>query len=190
MAEISRRYIDKCWVVPVRKLFYFHHWSPDIVFKSTLMLYSSITSYHFQQILVSQSAIICNEILSTALFSTTQTNKMHCTTTTDRTIISQPHYVVVGRYQKQNTFVYSGVRRKFSWGVLVQSHMVVICIWCSLFISMFPNQRFGKVSWHNNAYFSTSTPFISCGIALNINYQRSKLRYRRKINSTLRHSSS
>jgi len=47
----------------------------------------------------------------------------------------------------------SGVRRKFSWGVLVQGHMVVICIWCSLFvtsqfdvISMFPNQRFGEVS--------------------------------------------
>ena len=57
-------------------------------------------------------------------------------------------------------------------------------------ISMFPNQRFGEVCWHNNAYFSTSTPLISCGIALNINYQRSKLGYRRKINSTLRHSSS
>jgi len=46
----------------------------------------------------------------------------------------------------------SGVRRKFSWGVLVQGHMVVICIWCALFvtsqfdfISMFPNQRFGEV---------------------------------------------
>jgi len=25
MLEISRRYIDKYWVVPVRKLFYFHH---------------------------------------------------------------------------------------------------------------------------------------------------------------------
>jgi len=41
---------------------------------------------------------------------------------------------------------------KFSWGVLVQGHMVVICIWCTLFvtpqfdvISMFPNQRFGEV---------------------------------------------
>jgi len=70
---------------------------------------------------------------------------------------------------------------------LVQGHMVVICIWCSLFvtsqfdvISMFPNQRFGEVSWHDNAHFSTSTPLIACGIALNINYQRSKLGYRRK----------
>jgi len=71
------------------------------------MLYSRITSYHFQQILVSQSAIICPEILSTALFSTSQTNKMHCSTTTDRRIISQPHYMVVGRYQKKNTFVKS-----------------------------------------------------------------------------------
>jgi len=35
---------------------------------------------------------------------------------------------------------------------LVQDHMVVICIWCALFVtsqfdvmSMFPNQRFGEV---------------------------------------------
>jgi len=46
----------------------------------------------------------------------------------------------------------SGVRRKFSWGVLVLGHMVVICFWYALFvtsqfdvISMFPNQRFGEV---------------------------------------------
>jgi len=71
------------------------------------MLYSSITSYLFQQILVSQSAIICHEILSTALFSTSQASKMHCSTTTDRRIISQPHYIVVGRYQKQSIFAKS-----------------------------------------------------------------------------------
>jgi len=71
------------------------------------MLYSSITSYHFQQILVSQSAIICREILSTKLFSTSQTSKMHCSTTVDCRIISQPHYMVVDRCQKQNTFVKS-----------------------------------------------------------------------------------
>jgi len=40
----------------------------------------------------------------------------------------------------------------FMVGGLVQSRMVVICIWCALFvtsqfdvISMFPNQRFGDV---------------------------------------------
>jgi len=71
------------------------------------MLYSSITSYHFQQILVSQSATICHEILSTAPFSTSQTSKMHCSANTDRRIISQPRYMAVGRYQKQNTFVES-----------------------------------------------------------------------------------
>jgi len=80
---------------------------PRHCFKSTLMLYSSITSYHFQQILVSQSPIICHEISSTALFPTSQTSKMHCSTTADRRIISQPLYMVVGRYQKQNTFVKS-----------------------------------------------------------------------------------
>jgi len=71
------------------------------------MLYSSTTAYHFQQILVSLSAIICHEILSTALFSTSKTSKMHCSTTTDRKIISQPRYTVVRRYQTQNTFVKS-----------------------------------------------------------------------------------
>jgi len=59
---------------------------------------SSITSYHFQQILVSQSDINCHEILSSALFSTSQTSKMHCSTTTDRRIVSQPRYMVVDRY--------------------------------------------------------------------------------------------
>ena len=85
----------------------------------------------------------------------------------------------------------------FHGGVLVQGRMVVICIWCWLFvtsqfdvISMFPNQRFGEVCRHNNAYFSTRIPHISCVIALNVNYQRSTLGYRRKINSMLRHSSS
>jgi len=40
----------------------------------------------------------------------------------------------------------------FMGGVLVKDHMVVICIWCALFvtsqfdvISTFPNQRFGEV---------------------------------------------
>jgi len=56
---------------------------------------------------VSQSAIVCHEILSTALFSTSQTTKMHCSTATERRIISQPRYTVVGRYQKRNTFVKS-----------------------------------------------------------------------------------
>jgi len=42
--------------------------------------------------------------------------------------------------------------QKIFMGGLVQGHMVVICIWCALFvtsqfdiISMFPNQRFGEV---------------------------------------------
>jgi len=29
----------------------------------------------------------------------------------------------------------SGVRRKFSWGGLVQGHVVVICFWCALFVT-------------------------------------------------------
>jgi len=28
-----------------------------------------------------------------------------------------------------------GVSRKFSWGGFIQRHMVVICIWCALFVT-------------------------------------------------------
>ena len=48
--------------------------------------------------------------------------------------------------------VYSGVRRKFSWGGFIQWHRVVICILCALIVTsqfdvivLFPNQRFGEV---------------------------------------------
>jgi len=59
----------------------------------------------------------------------------------------------------------------FHGGWFIQWHMVVICIWCALFVTsqfdvifMFPNY------------------FVNC--------QRSKLGYRRNIHSKLRHSSS
>jgi len=46
---------------------------------------------------------------------------------------------------------YSGVRKKCSWG-LIQWHLVVMCIWCAIFVMsqfdvifMFPNQPFGEV---------------------------------------------
>jgi len=42
MAEISRRYIDKYWVVPVSTLVYFHHWChirlPDVFERQELPL--------------------------------------------------------------------------------------------------------------------------------------------------------
>jgi len=35
----------------------------------------------------------------------------------------------------QQAYIHSGVRRKFSCGVLIQWHMVVICVWCALFVT-------------------------------------------------------
>jgi len=56
---------------------------------------------------------------------------------------------------------------------------------------MFPNKRFGKVFCHNEyAYSSSRTILILCVIALNINYQHSKLGFWKKIHSKLWHSSS
>jgi len=46
----------------------------------------------------------------------------------------------------------SGARRKCSRGGFIQWHMVVICIWCAVFVTsqvdvifVFPNQRFSEV---------------------------------------------
>jgi len=91
----------------------------------------------------------------------------------------------------------SRTQKNFMGGVFSSGsyggHLYLLCAVCDVtiwLISMFPNQRLGEVCWYNNAYFSTSTPLIFCVIALNISYQRSKLGYRRKTNSTLPHSSS
>ena len=85
--------------------------------------------------------------------------------------------------------------QKIFMGGFVQGRMVVICIWCALFVTsqfdvifMFPNQRFGEVCWHNMHTFLHPLPLFLCHCS--INYQRSKLRYRRKTNTTQRRSSS
>ena len=83
----------------------------------------------------------------------------------------------------------SGVRRIFSWGWFGSGsyggHLYLVFAVCDV-ISMFPNQRFGEVSWHNNAYFSTSTPLILCSIALNIKLSavQVKLSEENKLNAT------
>jgi len=58
----------------------------------------------------------------------------------------------MARRARDNVVLFSGVRRKFPWGGFIQWHMVVICIWCALFVTsqfdvifLFLNQRFGKV---------------------------------------------
>ena len=70
--------------------------------------------------------------------------------------------------------------------------MVVICIWCALFVTsqfdvifMFPNQRFGGVCWHNRHILLQALPCFMCHCA---EYKLSALHVRMsgKINSTLR----
>ena len=87
--------------------------------------------------------------------------------------------------------------QKIFMGGFIQWHMVVICFWCTVSVTsqfvvifMFPNQRFGEIYWHNMHILLHVPPLILCFIALNINYQRSKLGYRRRIHSMLRHRSS
>jgi len=54
-------------------------------------------------------------------------------------------------------------------GGFIQWHMVVICIWCALFVTsqldvifMFPNQRFGDVCWHNRHILLHALPYFMC----------------------------
>jgi len=86
--------------------------------------------------------------------------------------------------------------QKIFMGGFIQWHVVVICIWCVLFVTsqfdvicIFPNQCFGEVCWHN-VYTSTSTLLTLFVMALNINHQCSKLGYQRNINLTSRHGCS
>jgi len=81
-------------------------------------------------------------------------------------------------------------------GGFIQWHMVVNCNWCARFVTSqfdvilcFQTNVLAKFVDITGIFFYTYA-LILCVIALYINYQRSKLDYRRKINSTLRHSSS
>ena len=63
----------------------------------------------------------------------------------------------------------SGVRRNFSWGGFIQWHMVVICIWCAVFVTSrfdviftFPNQQFGEVRWQYRHILLHTLPCLMC----------------------------
>jgi len=64
------------------------------------------------------------------------------------------------------------------WRAFIQWHMVVICIWCGLFVTsqldvivIFPNQCFGEVCWHNIHIFPHPLSFfyVSLHWIVNIN---------------------
>ena len=91
----------------------------------------------------------------------------------------------------------NGVRRKFSWGWVGSEsyggHLYLVCAVCD--VTIWRHVHVSKPTFRRSlltlyAHFSTSTPLILCVIALNINYERSKLGYRRKTTLTLRHNSS
>ena len=92
----------------------------------------------------------------------------------------------------------SGVRRKLSWGgvhsVDYGGHLYLVCALCDVTIwrhihASKPTFWWSLLTWYTRAS-TTRIPLILCIIALDANSQLSKLRYRRKINSTLRQSSS
>jgi len=42
----------------------------------------------------------------------------------------------LSRFIHQVSYKDSGARRKFSWGIFIQWHMVVVCIWYALFVTL------------------------------------------------------
>ena len=99
-------------------------------------------------------------------------------------------------YIWKNTEGPSGVLRKFSWGVSFSGiWWPFVCgvrfLWLhNLTPYSFVQTNFLAKFVDIYAYSSTPTPLILCVIAPNINYQRSKVGYRRKLNSVLRQRSS
>jgi len=73
--------------------------------------------------------------------------------------------------------------QKIFMGGFIQWHMVVICIWCVLFVTsqfdvmfMFPSQRFREVVDTTCILFYTHSPYFTCHCTeCKLQYQRSKL---------------
>ena len=129
------------------------------------------------------------------VFFTTK-NCVSCVLTNQDTMI---HIQKNSILKPNNSLWYNQWRTQkiFMGGVLVQGHMVVICIWCALFVtsqfdvmSMFPNQRFGEVCWQNNAYFFyTHSPYFMWHCT-ECKLSALQVRLSEEINSMPRHSSS
>ena len=76
-------------------------------------------------------------------------------------------------------------------GGLVQGHMVVICIWCALFvtsqfdiISMFLNQRFGELCWHSMHIFLHPPHYICRCTEYELSALQVRLSGKNKLNAT------
>jgi len=71
---------------------------------------------------------------------------------------------------RENRVPTSGVRRKLLWeGGFIQWHMLVVCIWCTLFVTsqldvifMFPNERLAKFVDIICIFFYTRSPKLIC----------------------------
>ena len=80
-------------------------------------------------------------------------------------------------------------------GGLVQGHMVVICIWCALFvtsqfdiISMFLNQRFGELCWHSMHIFLHPPHYICRCTEYELSALQVRLSGKNKLNDTAVHN--
>ena len=76
-------------------------------FLKTLLCYTVALLHTTSSKLWCLSRYYLSQNIINSPFLNMQTSKIHCSTKADRRIISQPRYTVVGRYQKQNTFVKS-----------------------------------------------------------------------------------
>ena len=100
----------------------------------------------------------------------------------------QSLFKYVFSYTMQGPVAYA---ENFHGGRFIQWHIVVICLWCVLFVTSqfdviftFPNQRFGEVCWHIRIFFYTHSRYFMCHCT---EYKLSALQVRiYKINSTLR----
>jgi len=124
---------------------------------------------------------------------TALTDFLQCISTfrkTVRTLLFNENFI-----RTTNT-ISSGARRNFSWGVRSMAYGGHIYFVSAVYdVTIGRHIHVSKTTFWRSlltqySYSSTRTLLISCVIALNINYQRSKLGYRKKIHATLQHSSS
>ena len=82
--------------------------------------------------------------------------------------IIQERWIIEEKWRSVESIRHFVAYAENSHGVgFIQWYMVVICVWCPLFVTsqydvmfMFPNQQFGEVFWHNTQFLLHALPLI------------------------------
>ena len=156
--------------------------SKDLNARKCWKVWKQINNHFPIEITCNRSKIILNRYLNIPIIISEPSNRFSASCKTIRWQATDNHnffltisYFYNSKHCLERSFFISisfwssqwRTQKFLMWGGLIQWHMVVICIWCALFVTsrfdvivMFPNQHFGEVCWHNMYIFLHPLPLI------------------------------